>query len=127
MPGPSPFDHRPDTELGQALRESLTQPGEAQFVRRVVTAAEHVYGSAVVTPWLNVLTAWARPGLVAAMFLVALVAFSAGLWIGRSSGTTVATPVVDPLADSGQLGVPALMAGEEAPDMDVVLAVAMRR
>jgi hypothetical protein len=127
MPKPSPFDHRRDPQLGQALRDALTRPDEARFVARVVRTAESVYGGVTPAPMLKILTAWARPGLVAAMLLIAVAAFSAGLWIGRSSAAMAAGSVVDPLADSGQLGVPALMAGEEAPDVDVVLAVAMGR
>ncbi|MDH3455836.1 MAG: hypothetical protein OER90_03250 [Gemmatimonadota bacterium] len=129
MSNPSPFDHRRDPELGQAMRDVLTPPDEARFVARVVAAAESVYGGAVPSPMLNILTAWARPGLVAAMLLIAVAAFSAGLWIGRSgAAVTAASPTIgDPLVDSGQLAVPALMAGQEAPDVDVVLAVAMGR
>ena len=129
MPKQSPFDHRRDPELGQAMRDALTRPDEARFVARVAAAAESVYGGVVPSPMLSILTAWARPGLVAAMLLIAVAAFSAGLWIGRSSAAvTAASPTIgDPLVDSGQLAVPALMAGEEAPDVDVVLAVAMER
>ena len=130
MPNPSPFDHRRDSELGEAMRDALTRQDEARFVARVVATAESVYGGvAIRSPMLNILTAWARPGLVAAMLLIAVAAFSAGLWIGRSgAAVTAASPTIgDPLVDSGQLAVPALMAGQEAPDVDVVLAVAMGR
>jgi hypothetical protein len=77
-----------------------------------------------------VLTAWARPGLVAAMLLIAVAAFSLGVRIGRSSvqSTATATTVTDPLnVDTGQVAVPAIMAGSEAPNVDYVLAVALGR
>lgn len=129
MPNPSPFDHRPDTELGDALRELLTAGNEDRFVRGVMVAADHVYGEVVPVPLMSVLMAWARPGLVAAMLVIALGAFSLGLWVGRTGvPEVVATTLGDPLAPSAdQPSVPALMAGREVPDVDVVLAAALGR
>jgi hypothetical protein len=127
MSHPSPFDHRPDTELGDALRDLLTPGGEDRFVRGVVAAADHVYGEAVQPQTLSVLVEWARPGLVAAMLLIALAAFSLGIWVGRTGAVAEAT-LGDPLIPvTDQQSVPALMAGEEAPDWDVVLAAAWGR
>jgi hypothetical protein len=127
MPHPSPFDHRPDTELGDALRELLTPDGQDQFVRGVVAAADHVYGEAAPARTLSVLVEWARPGLVAAMLLIALAAFSLGIFVGRTGAVAEAT-LGDPLVpDTDQPSVPALMAGQEEPDWDVVLAAAWGR
>ena len=127
MPHPSPFDHRPDTELGDVLRKLLTPDGQDQFVRGVVAAADHVYGEAAPTRTLSVLVEWARPGLVAAMLLIALAAFSLGIFVGRTGAVAEAT-LGDPLVpDTDQPSVPALMAGQEEPDWDVVLTAAWGR
>ena len=127
MSHPSPFDHNPDTELGDALRELLSADAESQFVGKVVAAAEQVYGEVAPARTISVLVEWARPGLVAAMLLLALGAFSLGIWVGRTGAVAEAT-LGDPLApDADQPSVPALMAGQEEPDWDVVLAAAWGR
>jgi hypothetical protein len=108
----SPFDHRQDAELGRALQRALTAPNDAAFVRRVLAAADQVYGDVAPGQWWTVLTAWARPGL----------------WVGsRGPGSSMAT-FTDPLqTESEQLSVPALLVEDGAPTVDVVLAVAMGR
>jgi len=127
MSHPSPFDHKPDTELGDVLRDLLTPEDEDPFVRGVVAASEHVYGEAPPVQTFSVLVEWARPGLVAAMLLLALGAFSLGIWVGRTGAVAEAT-LGDPLqSDMDQPSVPALMAGQEEPDWDVVLAAAWGR
>ena len=127
MSHPSPFDHEPDAELGNALRDLLSANDEDQFVRGVVAAADRVYGEAAPVRTFSVLIEWARPGLVAAMLLIALGAFSLGIWVGRT-GAVAEAALGDPLApDPDQPSVPALMAGQEEPDWDVVLAAAWGR
>ncbi len=127
MPNTSPFDHRPDDALGRALRDALSAGEEAAFTRRVLAAAEVVYGERSLDQWWTVLTAWARPGLVAAMLIIASVAFWAGIWVGRTAGAQSAA-TLDPLqTDSEQLALPALLAERQAPDVDVVLATALGR
>lgn len=125
----SPFDHRKDSELGDALRGALSADDDAQFAQRVVAASEAVFvGPGVPEPWWNVLTAWARPGLVAALVLVAAAAFWLGAWVNRGASGPVANGTIlgDPLlADSDQLAVPVLLAGQSAPHVDEVLAVAL--
>ncbi len=127
MPNTSPFDHRPDVELGRALGDALSAEDVTAFTQRVLAAAEAVYGERSPDQWWTVLTAWARPGLVAAMLIIAAVAFWAGIWVGRTAGTQSAA-AFDPLqSDSEQLAVPSLLAERQAPDVDVVLAAAMGR
>ncbi len=126
----SAFDHRPDPELGNALRAAFATDDDAGFARRVLAAADQLFGDASMTgPWWGVLGAWARPGLVAAMVLIAAAAFWLGAWAQRTSdGSTPAAQVAwdDPLrTGSEQLSVPLLMAGTREPDVDVVLAVAL--
>ncbi len=116
----SPFDHNPDPEVGEALRESLAMRGEGAFVRRVRAAAEPVFGEPN-GQWWSVLGSWARPGLVAAAGLAA----AALLWTGLRQGTplpgSLANPIVE-LAD--EMPVPLWLADQTAPDVDVVLASA---
>ena len=124
----SPFDHRQDAELGRALQRALAVPDDAAFVRRVIAAADQVYGDVAPGQWWSVLTAWARPGLVAAMLMVAAAAFWLGLWVGtRGAGSNMAS-FSDPLqTESEHLTVPALLVEDRTPTVDVVLAVAMGR
>lgn len=128
MPNMSPFDHRPDADLGRALRKALTPAGDAAFAQRVMAAAEVVYGERSPDQWWTVLTVWARPGLVAAMLIIAAVAFAAGIWVGQNAGAQSAATAMDPLrTDSEQLVVPSLLTANQAPDVDVVLAAALGR
>ncbi len=119
----SPFDHRPDDEIGKTLRKALTAHDDDAFVQRVRIAADHVYGQQPAGLWLEELIHWARPGLAAA----AGVAAAAVLWLGTLGGPTTLAPVTvgDPLTDIEELSVPVLLAGPSAPGVDVVLAVAL--
>jgi len=77
----TPFDHRPDTRLGAALREALAAPGNrAAFVARVVAGAARQPAH----PVEHLLARWAVRGIVAA----AAAAFVAGLVIGRGRAST---------------------------------------
>ncbi|MEE8191229.1 MAG: hypothetical protein V3T74_00685 [Gemmatimonadales bacterium] len=124
MSDTSPFDHRPDPELGRALEDALSAPDDERFARQVMAAADSVFGAGGSESWWQELTAWARPGLVAAMLLIAAGAFWMGSQMGQRGNGTGA--LGDPLsaADSEQLGVPVLLAGGEAPSVDAVMAVA---
>lgn len=120
MTTPSPFDHRPDPELGTALREVLAGADDARFARRVLAAAGTQLGPAA--GWVDVLTRWARPGLAAALALVAGVTF----WLTTQSPPANGAALADPLRVSDEgLAVPALFASTSDPDVDVVLAVAL--
>jgi hypothetical protein len=128
MSGTSPFDHRPDPELGDALQSALSAYDEAGFVRRVVAAADADLGAGT-GPFWQVLGAWARPALVAALLVVAV----AGFWLGATMQRAPVQPgngvaLGDPLAaaDSERLDVPVLLAGGESPpSLDAVMAVAL--
>src|SRR5437773_11357787 len=79
MTGPmTPFDHRPDTRLGEALRAALDAGDQAAFVARVLAAAARPARTG------GVLAAWARRGLAAAMAAAALAAHL----VGRGSAPT---------------------------------------
>ncbi len=80
----TPFDHRPDTRLGAALREALASPGDrAAFVARVLAGA----ALRPAHPVEHLLARWAARGIVAA----AAAAFVAGLVIGRARASTEPT------------------------------------
>jgi hypothetical protein len=120
----SPFDHRPDPELGGALKEVLRAEDDAAFARRVLAAAEPVLGGER-GEWWEVLVRWVRPELAAAA--LALLA-GAALWLGvLSSDGNAQAMLGDPLrgAVEDRLPVPALLAESPELSMDEVLAVAM--
>lgn len=121
----SPFDHRPDPELGAVLRDALTAEDDARFARRVVAAAEGVWATG--SPggmWWEELVQWTRPGLAAAALAVLV---GGALWFATlRMGGTGSDSLGDPLRSAdAQLAIPALLAASEAPHMDEVLAVAL--
>ncbi len=118
----SPFDHRPDRQIGRVLREALSARDDSAFAKRVMAAAEPIFGQVPAGQWWTVLTEWARPGLAAALGLVA----AAVLWFtGIAQPSNGTMDISDPLvAASEQLAVPALLADTPAPNVDAVLAAA---
>ena len=62
------FDHRPDPIVGEALRELLSSTDDAAFARRVM---DHVPQVIARESWWEVLGAWARPGVAAAVAVLA--------------------------------------------------------
>jgi len=121
----SPFDHRPDRELGKALKSVLSGADEEAFVQRVLDRlAEVQVGGGVGPAWWEVLDVWARPGLVAAALgLVAgVLIWTGGLAFGGQS--TVA--LGDPLQSVGDSGVPAaFLATARPPSLSEVLAMGL--
>jgi hypothetical protein len=121
----SPFDHRPDRELGKALRSVLSGADEAAFVQRVLDRVAQVQTGGSLGPvWWEVLDDWARPGLAAAALgLVAGVMF----WIGGLTlGGETAAVLGDPLQAVGDSGVPAaLLATAQPPSLNEVLALGL--
>jgi len=114
----SPFEHRPHPELGALLREALTADGEQVFVARVLAAAQQ--RSAYGAPWWQVLGAWARPGVAAAMVLLA----GATLWFSNASSRSEAdTTLEDVLLATAEAAAPPFLSATTAPPtFDVVLA-----
>jgi len=86
MKEPLPFDHRPDTVLGEELRRALDAGDAASFVARVLARA----AEARVASWDAVLARWARTGVAAAV----LVALAAGYLVGRASAAPAPRPSV---------------------------------
>jgi len=86
MREPLPFDHRPDTVLGEELRRALDPGDTASFVARVLARA----AEARVASWDAVLARWARTGVAAAV----LVALAAGYLVGRATAASAPRPSV---------------------------------
>jgi hypothetical protein len=113
------FDHRPDPELGKALRAALEPAGDqAAFVARVMAGYDAALERATVPTW-EVLASWSRRGIAAA--LVAAVAV--GFWFGRAvllpaeSDESIASAI----SPSERPGLTALLTAVDPPDASVVL------
>jgi len=116
----SPFDHRQDRELGDALRAALSGSNEADFVQAVVAGAAELQDREILdNDWWGILNAWAKPGLVAAA--IGLIA-AAALWLsGVGIGTEASAIAADPLEASVE--IPAAFLTAQAPDINEVLAL----
>lgn len=114
----SPFDHRPHPELGARLREALAAGDQHAFVERVLAAAAG-RGGHFGEPWWQVLGAWARPGVAAALALLA----GATIWLTRASSRSEADATLEEvlLATAGTVAPPFLSATTAPPSIDVVL------
>jgi hypothetical protein len=120
----SPFDHRPDLELGEALRRVLDAGDHADFARRVVAAAEPLFGTAGAgESWWDVLSAWARPAVAAALALAA----AATLWlVAASGGNETEVTLEDALRPADETDAAAvLVVGLNPPDLDLILAASL--
>ncbi len=111
MTEPTPFDSRPDPELGAALRAALGPGQDALFAARFRAAL------AAESP-LEVLARWVWPGVAAAAALL----LAAGLWAGRPESATLAA-TLDQAFAPGELA--ALVAGDSRPTREVILAAAI--
>jgi len=117
---PSPFDHRQDRQLGDALRAALSGQNEDAFVQSVLAnAALNQAGGDENGDWWDILGDWARPGLaVAAIGLAAVTAF---WWNGLSDSSNSVMLLEDPLQASAE--IPAAFLTTQPPDLNEVLAL----
>ena len=118
MKSAEPFDHRPDLELGGALRAALESRDHAAFVARVMANYDHALEHATVPTW-EVLASWFRPGVAAA-----IVALIAGFLFGRTvlnSGEDTAS-IETAMASAEQPGLTALVTAPDPPDASIVFA-----
>src|SRR3970040_846464 len=85
------FDHRPEPELGAALRRALDPPrdDQAAFVARVMARYDGALAAATVPTW-EVLAAWWRRGIA-----VAAAAVLAGFLLGRALQAPEAPETID--------------------------------
>jgi hypothetical protein len=112
----SAFDHRPDAELGRELRAVLSLPDDEAFAARVLAAVGTGRPEAA---WWEVLTSWARPGLVAA----GLLAVAALAWVAAGPRQGLRASLEDPLPAAGEgAAVPTYLVSAEAPDVNAVMA-----
>jgi hypothetical protein len=116
MTAHSPFDHAPDSALGEALRDVLGVEGDAAFVRAVLERTR------VAAPWWEVLGDWARPRVAAALLAVAAGAFLLGQLV-----VPAPTPVA--AGDGVQAGfeITALLADAAVPDVEALLGDGLTR
>jgi hypothetical protein len=109
----SPFDHRPDPALGEALRDALSAPDHAGFVRRVMARLPaHVRRE---SGW-DILGGWARRGVAVAATLLLV----AGAWFAQMNPESPPPEAVlaFEVVDAG-----ALLATHEPPALDVDLVL----
>ena len=114
------FDHRPDPELGDALRAALEPaPGDtARFVARVMANYDRALEQGTVPTW-EVLASWFRPGVAAA--IVALIAgFLFGRVVLRGGDTASIEMAMAPAEGPGGPGLAALVTAADPPDASVV-------
>ncbi len=113
-----PFDHRPDPELGAALKAALEPKGDqSAFVARVMAQYDHALDRASI-PTLDVLASWFRPGMVAAAALV--LGFLLGRAVLQSSPSTESLDAA--MAPAEGPGLAALVTAQDPPDASVVFA-----
>ena len=115
MKNPELFDHRPDPELGNALRAALDPGDQPGFVARVMSNYDRALEQATVPTW-EVLASWFRPGLAAA-----IVALIAGFLVGQAVLNTGDTETIETaMAPAEGPGLAALVTAPDPPDASVV-------
>ena len=110
------FDHRPDPELGAALRAAL-EPADDQsvFLARVMAQYDNALARSSVATF-DVLASWFRPGIVAAAAALVL-----GILFGRTILDRTRPESIDAaLAPVEGPGLAALVTAEDPPDPSVV-------
>ena len=113
------FDHRPDPELGTALRRALDpmDSSEAAFVAGVMARYDEALAAATVPTW-EVLAAWSRRGIA----LAAAAAVLAGFLVGRALQTPEPETFDTAMAPTSGPGVAALVTATDPPDASIVFA-----
>jgi hypothetical protein len=112
------FDHRPDPELGAALRRALEPADQTGFVARVLARYDQALAEATVPTW-ELLARWSRRGLAAA----AAAAVLGGFLLGRELRTPDAPATLDAaIAPVDGPGLTALVTASGPPDASVVFA-----
>jgi hypothetical protein len=103
------FDHRPDAALGELLREALTAPDDPAFVRRV---KDRIPQPIVGESWWEILGGWARPGIAAAIAVLAAVT----VWLAGQHQTTENLAEETTLTPAETLSAGTLVASETLPE-----------
>ena len=110
------FDHRPDPELGAALRAALAPTDDhSAFVARVMAQYDNALDRSSVAMF-DVLASWFRPSMVAAAAALVL-----GMLFGRTVLQTPDTASIDAaMAPIEGPGLAALVTAQDPPDASVV-------
>jgi hypothetical protein len=113
------FDHRPDPELGAALRRALDPPrdDQAAFIAGVMARYDGALAAATVPTW-EVLAAWSRRGIA----LAAAAAVLIGFLVGRALQTPEPETFDTAMAPTSGPGVAALVTATDPPDASMVFA-----
>jgi hypothetical protein len=113
------FDHRPDPELGGALRRALDPPrnDQAAFVARVMARYDGALAAATVPTW-EVLAGWARRGIAAAL----VAAVVGGFLLGQALQSPEPETFDAAMAPTSGPGVAALVTATDPPDASIVFA-----
>jgi hypothetical protein len=119
------FDHRPDPELGAALRAALEpKRDQAAFVARVMAGYDEALRRETVPTW-EVLASWFRPGVAAAVaallagFLVGRVVLFGGA-AGTAAPVSMDAAIASAAAGEPGRGVAALVTAPSPPDPSIV-------
>jgi hypothetical protein len=123
----SPFDHRPQRDLGNALREALGPVDDQEFVDRVLEDIRLIDLRRFRNDWLEVLGTWVRPGLAAAAALVVLaLAMTVSLRpVGPGDDTTAMDDAIR--AQTLETSTSVLLAAPSPPQVDIILATSFER
>jgi negative regulator of sigma E activity len=116
MKSPELFDHRPDPQLGDALRAALERENHAAFVARVMANYDRALEQATVPTW-EVLASWFRPGVAVAAALIAGFVFGQAMLTPASADTA---SIETAMAPAEGPGLAALVTADDPPDASVV-------
>lgn len=111
------FDHRPDPELGAALRAALEPAdNQAAFVARVLAQYGNALERSSIAPF-EVLASWARPGMAAAAAAALVMGFLFGRTVFQTGDSTSIDAALAPIEGPG---LAALVTAQDPPDASVV-------
>jgi hypothetical protein len=112
------FDHKPDRELGAALRAALEPKDDhSAFTARVMAQFDSALDRSSVAA-LDVLASWFRPGMVAAAAALVLGFLFGRTMIERTGGSPESIDAA--MAPIEGPGLAALVTAQDPPDASVV-------
>ncbi|HKA57634.1 MAG TPA: hypothetical protein VKD28_03400 [Gemmatimonadales bacterium] len=118
MKSPELFDHRPDPQLGDALRAALEPENHAAFAARVMANYDRALEQASGPTW-EVLASWFRPGVAVAVALIAGFVFGQAMLTPTPADTASLDTAMAPAEGPG---LAALVTAADPPDASVVFS-----